>query len=575
MSLRAQTFEKVPGRISGTISDSRSVNFLDINNDGWEDIYISNGLQGGQRDLLYINRGDGTFTEEEDMEIVRAVNPSDGASFADFNNDGHIDGVISSWYGAEDLLYLNDANGRLKYKPESGIVPGSYAETAVFGDYDQDGWLDLYITNSGGSKANYLYRNRQDGTFERITDHILVADLRLSRGAVWTDINNDGRPDLFVANEDNAPNDIYLATGNGNYEKFTRGSIVVHGMSSMTASWGDIDNDGDLDLFVGNSGFFSGQRNQLYRNFGDSFGEILDDPVAKFEGCTFGSAFGDYDNDGDLDLAISNGFCNGNMQNALFENQGDGRFIDVSNLLSVNLNVCSYGLAWGDIDNDGFLDLLTANCKNGETDTEKSNLLLRNLGNDHHWIKVKLIGSRSNAGAVGAKVRIKTMIEGNPVWQVREVSTQSGYAGQNSMVLHFGLKEANLIDSLVVEWPAGGRDILTEVAADQQLELVESGMPTGLQPVSLSEVVVQISPNPIAAPVDSLLLDIRNERSTVNGTVRLLDMQGKEIRQQAVRLEHGDQHLNLKLDHYELSPGVYQLQLIVDRKMLSRKIIVQ
>ena len=115
ISSYAQSFEIVTGPISGTISDSRSVNFLDINNDGWEDIYISNGLAGGQKDFLYINDGTGQMIEITDMEIVQAVNPSDGASFADFNNDGHVDGVISSWYGAEDLLYLNNGSAVLNY----------------------------------------------------------------------------------------------------------------------------------------------------------------------------------------------------------------------------------------------------------------------------------------------------------------------------------------------------------------------------------------------------------------------------------------------------------------------------
>src|SRR5690606_22419458 len=121
--------------------------------------------------------------------IVQASNPSDGASFADYNNDGHIDGVVSSWYGAEDLLYLNNGSGQLIYNAGAGIASGSFAETAAFGDYDNDGWLDLYITNSGGDKHNYLYRNLKNGKFERITNHILVQDAKPSRGAVWVDIN--------------------------------------------------------------------------------------------------------------------------------------------------------------------------------------------------------------------------------------------------------------------------------------------------------------------------------------------------------------------------------------------------
>lgn len=137
--LQSQQFELASGFITSKLSDSRSVNFFDLNNDGWEDIYISNGLSGGQPDLFYLNDGTGQFTEVTDMETLQASNPSDGASFVDYNNDGHIDGVISSWYGAEDLLYLNDGNGNLNYNSNAGIATGSFAETATFGDYDNDG----------------------------------------------------------------------------------------------------------------------------------------------------------------------------------------------------------------------------------------------------------------------------------------------------------------------------------------------------------------------------------------------------------------------------------------------------
>lgn len=574
IKLRAQIFEKVPGRITSTNSDSRSVNFLDLNKDGWEDIYISNGLKGGQRDLLYLNNGDGTFTQNETMEIVQASNPSDGASFADLNNDGHIDGIISSWYGAEDLLYLNNGNGQLNYRGSAGIVPGSYAETAAIGDFDGDGWPDIYITNSGGSKTNYLYRNLRNGSFERITEHPLVKDQRLSRAAIWTDANNDGLIDLFVANESDAPNDLYLGLGNGNFERFSRGSIVVGEMSSMTASWGDIDNDGDQDLFVGNSGFFSGQRNQLYRNFGDSFGEIMDDPVAKYDGCTFGSAFGDYDNDGDLDLAIANGFCNGNMQNVLYENQGDGSFKEVTELLSVNLNICSFGIAWGDIDNDGSLDLLAANCRNSETDSERPNTLLRNPGNDHHWLKVKLEGKESGFNALGAKVRIRAGIDGQPVWQMREVAAQSGYAGQNSMVLHFGLKGAEKIDTLIVEWPAGGKTLLEDLPVDQQLQLVESAVPTAVSNFILEGVDMEIFPNPLDRTADSLQIVFRLKQSVLDGELRLLDLSGRSLWRSAVQLTAGTNRQSLSLSEIKLSPGVYQLSLIVEDKLLSRKLVI-
>ena len=197
--LFAQALQLSTGAIVETASDSRSVNFLDVNKDGWEDIFISNGLNGGQMDLLYLNNGDGTFSSVNNTPIVDANNPSDGASFADFNNDGYIDGIVSSWYGAEDLLFLNDGNGALQYHPNAGITSSSFTETAAFGDFNNDGWLDLYITNSGGNKKNFLYQNLQNGSFQIQGDHPLAQEAKLSRGVIWGDFNSDGFSDLFVA----------------------------------------------------------------------------------------------------------------------------------------------------------------------------------------------------------------------------------------------------------------------------------------------------------------------------------------------------------------------------------------
>lgn len=471
VGVSAQQFRLLNGPATGTGSDSRSVNFLDVNNDGWEDLFISNGLKGGQPDLFYINDGTGQLQEVTDQEIVLASEPSDGASFADYNNDGYIDGVVVNWYGREDLLYLNDGKGQLRYNTGTGIAPGSFAETAVFGDFDGDGWLDLYITNSGGDLHNFLYRNLQNGKFERITDHLLVQDAKPSRGAVWVDVNNDNIPDLFVANEENAANDLFIGKGKGTFEKMESGSLTAPGKSSMTASWGDIDNDGDLDLFVGNAGYYAAQQNQLFLNEGTTFKEITQGPLVETADCAYGSAFADYDNDGDLDLLVTHGYCREGLPNALYENLGDGKFHEVSELLTANEAVCSYGVAWGDLDNNGFLDLVVANCQNSPNDAQPPNSVLLNTGNANHWLKIRLEGESTNRSAIGARVKIKAIIAGKAVWQLRELGTQSGYAGQNSLVVHFGLGDAVQAGQVVIRWPDGQEQIMENIAADQQLTI--------------------------------------------------------------------------------------------------------
>ncbi len=574
---RAQALKVLPGPITSDISDSRSVNFLDLNNDGWEDLYISNGKEGGQPDLLYLNNGSGEFIKVTDMAIVKASNPSDGASFADYNNDGHIDGIISSWYGAEDLLYLNNGNGNLEYNASAGMVTGSFAETASFGDYDNDGWLDLYVTNSGGGKDNYLYRNLQNGKFERVTDHILVQDTKPSRGAIWGDFNNDGITDLFVANESDVSNDIFLGTGGGNYEKLNRGGIIVKTFGSMTGSWGDIDNDGDLDLFIGNSAFFKGQRNQLYKNFGGSFAEITDDPVVNANTCTFGSAFGDYDNDGDLDLVVTNGFCSSGLRNTLYENQGDGTFVDASDQLGLNASVCSFGVAWGDVNNDGFLDLAVANCKNNNTDTERPNTLMVNQGNDNNWLALKLTGVQSNRSAIGTQVRVKATINGKISWQLREVSAQSGYAGQNSLVVHFGMGDASQIDSLLIRWPAGTQQVLTNVLVNQKLTITEGTTTSNQnQLTSIPGLSMEVFPNPGAAEEVRVRLNFTASLATWGiGTIALYDTLGQSMAQRELKLRKGETIVSIPKPGSRLAAGMYQVVLQIEDRTMTRTVMIR
>ncbi len=573
-SLKAQMFEVALGPISSTLSDSRSVNFFDLNNDGWEDIYVSNGLNGGQKDLLYLNEGTGQMTPVSDMEIVQASNPSDGASFADYTNDGHIDGVVSSWYGAEDLLYLNDGNATLNYNADAGMVVGSFAETAAFGDYNNDGWLDLYVTNSGASKKNFLYKNLKNGKFERVSSHVLIEDAKPSRGAIWGDFNNDQILDLYVANEESSANDLFFGTGNGNFEKASGGIGVLSSKSSMTASWGDIDNDGDFDLFLGNSGYFSPQKNQLFINQGGVFEPLLNDPVTTDNRCTYGSAFGDFDNDGDLDLITANGFCNSDLKNVLYQNEGDGTFTDASDLLTSNFNFCSFGVAWGDVNNDGFLDLMVANCKNDNTSSQKSNTLLINKGNDNNWLKIKLVGLKSNYNAIGAKVKIKATINGVEVWQHRQISAQSGYAGQNSMIAHFGIGDASMIDSLIIDWPAGAKQYLLDINPNQQLTIEENTVNAVSDLNEHLKLSIEAYPNPLSRKSGEFNLLIQNLMGNQKGKLMLYDSLGQMHFLKKINIQEGENKLSIPISPNQLSGGMYQLVVQIGAQQLTRKLTV-
>lgn len=452
--------------------DSRSVNIVDVDGDGWEDIFFSRGPKGGQDNLLFLNR-EGRFILAPASAITQDRSPADGATFADVDNDGDPDAFVVTWYGVSNFFYRNDSDGRFTVLEHSGFTDlKTFSETAVWGDYDRDGLLDLYIANSEGDQRNLLFRNAGAGRWERILVGAPVEDARPSRGVSWVDFDQDGDVDLFVCNENGQPNDLYRNDGLAGFTAVSAGDLGTGERGSMSASWGDIDNDGDLDVFIANAGYFQEQPNQLFRNNGDgTFAEVRTGDLVADGGCSYGSAFADYDNDGDLDLAVANGYCRGEIRNFLYRNDGHGTFSRDTFSIAKLITPCSFGIAWGDLNKDGAPDLVVANCRNSESLPEPANAVFMNQGNSAHWIKVKLKGTASNWSAIGARIRVKAA--GSSTWQLREVSAQSGYCGQNSLIQHFGLGAAAAVDSLVVEWPGGTRQVRNGVKADQEIEIIE------------------------------------------------------------------------------------------------------
>lgn len=463
------------GDLVNTPADSRSVNFVDVNQDGWEDIFISNGPKGGQNNQLFINRGDGTFRVVDNDPLVLDNSPSDGASFADMDNDGDLDAFVVTWYGEPNLFYQNQGDGSFRLVKQAGIdTTNTFSETASWGDPDGDGWLDLYVTNSTDFATNSpevqrnLFYKNQGGRLH--PDENWRQSAQISRSANWADYDDDGDADLFIANEENQVNQLYQNEGMGEM-RLQATALGLDTLSSTSGSWADVDNDGDLDLFVAN---WLRQTNQLFYNEGEGrFRKLNLSPEGADGGCSFGSAFGDADNDGDLDLFITNAFCRGELQNFFYRNDGRGNFSrDTISFPSLK-TVSSYGVAWGDIDNDGHLDLMVANCTPHPSIPHPANTLFRNLGNENRWLEIKLKGSLSNRSAIGARIRLKATIEGKEVWQTRSLSAQSGYCGQNSLTAHFGLGAATIAEQLIVDWPSGRRSVRQNIKPNQILEIVE------------------------------------------------------------------------------------------------------
>jgi hypothetical protein len=436
----------------------------DFNNDGFLDLFVChyNGTN-----VLYRNNGDGTFTKINSGDPVQDFDYHTGTSGADFDNDGFLDLFVAAGIEAPSArplrLYHNNGDGTFS-KVSGGVVTNQlgFFDAGVWADYDNDGFLDLFVTDNGTSTdaggKNLLFHNNGDGTFTKITTGAVVNDIGVGWGALWADYDNDGYPDLIVLNlVNNGHNFIYHNNGDGTFTRILTNAIATDSWpaGAQGGAWGDYDNDGLPDLFVTDN---HGSRNRLYHNGGNgAFTNVSSGPM--LPGGGVGAVWGDYDNDGYLDLFVTYD----NAHNALFHNNGDGAFTQILPGSPVS-DIPGYACAWVDYDNDGFLDLFVT----GVT----TNLLYHNNGNGNAWLEVKLVGTVANRSAIGAKVRVHATIGGNTFWQLREINTGGGW-NSAPLVAHFGLGDATSADTLRIEWPSGTVQEFHNVAPKQILTITE------------------------------------------------------------------------------------------------------
>jgi len=564
--VNAQLFTKVTDSPLSTIKgDSRSVNWVDVNRDGFVDCFISNGPQAGQNNMLYINDTNGNFTAVADDPIVMDVMPSDGATFADIDNDGDLDGFVVNWYNKNNLAYINDGTGKFTQVLDGIWVNHfGYSETAAFGDYDNDGLVDLYVTNSAGTKKNFLYKNLGGNNMELVTGISPVTDLFSSRNVSWSDIDSDGDLDLYVTNENGEKENLYRNNGGGSFEKMTDLIITTDGFNTMSSSWGDIDNDGDLDLFLANDG----SKNQLFRNDGNFvFTRMLTTDVSKVNAKSFSSAWADIDNDSDLDLFVTNAFQNGQrLKNNLYLNDGTGHLTEVTNEVVVMDEGWSYGCAFGDYDNDGFQDLAVATTRFGNVD--EADYLYHNNGNSNHWLMVSLEGNVSNKSAIGTKVRVKAIVNGTAVWQMREISAQSAYCSQNDMRAHFGLADATIVDSMVIEWPSGIRQYRTGVLPNQILDIEEDLVNAVRE--ELPSFGFKVFPNPTNSVIQ---MEAQFSESMKVLMVEVFGDTGQVIYKTTFSNVSGHWQHQIDLRKFQLTPGQYIVRVGNGLSAEERKII--
>lgn len=429
------------------LTNSWTSNTIDIDNDGWEDIFITD-KDITKPNLFYKNNGDKTFTKTIINSITTDLASTVCSSWADFTNDGKVDALIVNNTRNSNALFIN--NGGLNFQKvgtSSVTEHPAYYHSGSFVDYDNDGWLDIFVSNFMPTKFHELYHNNKNGTFTAITNGPIVNEAYMSLGATWADYDNDGDGDLFIPNANNENNSFFINNGNGTFTKATSLNICNDAGNSVASCWGDVNNDGYLDLFVSNA---SNQNNFFYiNNKLGGFTKITEGEIVNDGGHSHGCSFVDIDNDMDLDLYVTNDIG----IKFLYTNDGNGNFTRKKDeIIGANFGK-SMGQSWFDADKDGDLDLIVV------THSGQKNQFFSNNGNTNKWTSIKLVGNISNKSAIGARIELKS----GGKWQYREVNSQSGLGGQNSIRCHFGLASNTIIDTVIVKWPSGYKQVLTNL----------------------------------------------------------------------------------------------------------------
>jgi enediyne biosynthesis protein E4 len=515
--------------------------FFDYDNDGWLDIYLTNGTRLGEKwppgkaptSQLFKNNRDGTFTNVTEKSGLARTGWQTGVCVGDYNNDGWDDLFCCFW--GHNILFHNNGDGTfMDVTRKVGLYnePVRWGAGCTFLDYDRDGNLDLFVCNyikldpaqtTSGETAtcqwkgipvmcgprgltgdtNVLFHNNGDGTFTDVSEKagILKPGPRYSITAVSYDFDNDGWPDIYVA-VDSQPSILFHNNHDGT---FTDVAVMAgcaysedgHEQAGMGVAVGDYDCDGWFDIFKTN---FADDTSNLYRNNGD--GTFIDMGFSSgiainSRYVAWGCGFLDYDNDGWPDLMQINGHVYPEIAGhdvgqtyknprIVYQNLGNGQFKDVSAMMGPGISerFSSRGAAFGDYDNDGDVDVLVLNMN------DLPSLLRNDGGNKQNWIKIKLLGTKCNRTAIGARVRV---ITGKHV-QMDEVHSGSSVMSQSDLRLHFGIGRVQSVDVVEVKWPTTGKiERFTEVKANQILTIREgSGIVALLAPQEKRTVISRL-----------------------------------------------------------------------------------
>ena len=510
-----------------------AVSIVDFDRDGWPDIYVTNSGEGS-KNALFHNNHDGTFTDvAEQMGVADMNRPGTGVSmgavWGDYDNDGYEDLFLYKW-GKPELFHNDHGHGFTRASDTAGLPPWINANTAVWFDYDGDGKLDLFIggyysekidlwhlqnteimpesfeyAKNGGRK--YLLRNLGNGKFEDVTDQVGITSHRWALAAAAADLRGTGRPDLFIAN-DYGVSELYFNDGTRFHEVGEQTGVGFAPKSGMNAAFGDIFNHGQYAVYVSNiseNGVLIQGNNLWVPKEGTSgnglkYENLARDLGVELGGWSFGAQFGDLNNDGNLDLFLTNGYVSldrnrdywydfskiagghtsiisdarnwpamegrslsGYQHKDVWINDGAGHFDNVAQSVGVTDTHDGRSVALVDLWNRGVLDAVVAH--------QRGPLLIykNTVEPENKWIAFDLQGSSSNRSAIGAEVTLFW----NGQKQVQEVSGGSGFCAQNDRRIHFGLGRDPKIEKAVIRWPSGKTQTLDNVSTDQLYKVQE------------------------------------------------------------------------------------------------------
>jgi hypothetical protein len=535
------------GTDCGTTYLGNGVTFYDFDKDGWDDMTLN--TETG-RSISFYKNVNGSF-QELTLDIPDIDYQTKQINWVDFDNDGDMDLFVTS---DTDGNRLFENNGSLVFQDitiASGIpLDNMFSYGASWGDIDNDGYLDLFVSNRTNTIPNKLYKNDGDGTFTDVSvlagiDQTAVA----SFCAAFLDINNDGFQDIYVSNDKpQNPNKLYKNDGDGTFTDISISSGTDIGIDAMTVTVGDFNNDSWFDIYITNNP----DGNVLYKNNGDeTFTDIAQSSGTIFNSVSWGASFFDSDNDMDLDLYVCGMFDATEttfLKGAFYDNNGDETFT-LSNSSFPGDDRASFSSAIGDLDNDGLQELVVSNNNNENLFLWKNNTITSN-----NWLKVNLEGTSSNKDGIGSVIEMS--VNGNSYYRYSHCG--EGYLSQNTGTESFGLGSNMLADYLKVTWLSGLVDIFYNVNANQVLNIVEGSSPLTLEDYNLRN--IKIYPN----PVENILF--------VNSNT-VLDLELYDVLGRKQKIKYLDNSMNI--DVSILKTGLYFLKLKKDEERLIYKLIKQ